>query len=203
MKTEVQKNWKRHLDVTLSIMLLIISLPLMLLISLAIKLEDGGPVIFRRRVMGRGGIQFDAFKFRTMVVNAEEILRQDAKLRQEFEKNYKLRQDPRVTRIGYWLRKTSLDEFPQLFNVLLGQMSLIGPRMISPPELTKYGERAGLLLSVKPGCSGPWVVSGRQNIPYEQRINLELDYIDGWSLGLDIKILLKTAVVILNMRGAY
>lgn len=194
---------KRCIDVIGSILLAVISLPLFVLISLAIKLEDGGPVIFRRRVMGKGGIQFDAFKFRTMVVNADEILRQDPDLRQEFEKNFKLRDDPRVTRIGRFLRKTSLDEFPQLLNVLLGQMSLIGPRMISPEELSKFGKQANQLLSTKPGCSGPWVVSGRQDIPYEQRIILELDYINNWSIWMDIRLLFKTAIALLSMRGAY
>ncbi len=198
-----QGYWKRFIDVIGSLLLLTLSLPLWLLVPLAIKWEDGGPVIYRRRVMGRDGTQFDAFKFRTMVVNADEVLARNPKLREEFEKNFKLRQDPRITRVGRLLRKTSLDEFPQLLNVLLGQMSLIGPRMISPQELSKFGGQAGKLLSVKPGCSGPWVVSGRQDIPYEQRVSLELHYINNWSLGLDVRLLVKTAAAMLSMRGAY
>ena len=203
MDISAQNCCKRTIDIIGSILLVTMSLPLWLIIPLAIKLEDGGPVIFRRGVMGRDGTRFDAFKFRTMVVNADEVLRQNPELRQEFEKNFKLQNDPRITRVGRVLRKTSLDEFPQLFNVLLGQMSLIGPRMISPQEMSKFGEQARKLLSVKPGCSGPWVVSGRQSIPYEQRVNLELNYIKNWSLGLDIKILVKTAIAMLSMRGAY
>jgi lipopolysaccharide/colanic/teichoic acid biosynthesis glycosyltransferase len=203
MERKSQKKLKRSMDVVGALLLMIISFPLGIIISLVIKLEDGGPVIFRRRVMGQGGIQFDAFKFRTMGVNADEILRQNRDLRQEFEKNFKLRDDPRVTRIGRLLRTTSLDEFPQLFNVLRGQMSLIGPRMISPEELGKFGKRASQLLSVQPGCSSPWVVSGRQDIPYEQRINLELDYINNWSIWIDIQLLFKTAIALLSMRGAY
>jgi lipopolysaccharide/colanic/teichoic acid biosynthesis glycosyltransferase len=193
---------KRWIDVVGSILLLTMSLPLWLIIPLAIKLEEGGPIIYRRMVVGKDGIQFDAFKFRTMVVNADEILARNPQLREEFEKNFKLHNDPRITRVGRLLRRTSLDEFPQLINVLLGQMSLIGPRMISPQELSKFGGQARKLLSVKPGCSGPWVVSGRQDIPYEQRVDLELNYIKNWSLGLDIRLLVKTAMAMFSMRGA-
>jgi len=193
---------KRWTDIIGSIILLWLFLPLGMLIAILIKIDDGGPVFYRRKVMGKGGSQFDAFKFRTMVVNAEEILLRNPQLREEFEKNYKLQSDPRITRVGQVLRKTSLDEFPQLFNVLLGQMSLIGPRMISPPELSKYGDEAEKLLSARPGCSGPWVVSGRQNIPYDQRVKIELDYVNNWSLGLDIRLIAKTVVAMLSMRGA-
>jgi lipopolysaccharide/colanic/teichoic acid biosynthesis glycosyltransferase len=203
MNKNVQNYFKRFTDLIGSALFLTLSLPLWIIIPIVIKIEDSGPVIYRRRVMGKSGIQFDAFKFRTMVVNADEILLQNPALRQEFEKNYKVRNDPRITRVGRLLRKTSIDEFPQLLNVLRGQMSLIGPRMISPAELDKYGENAQKLLLVKPGCSGPWVVSGRQNIPYEQRITIELDYINNWSLGLDLKLLFKTALAVLSMRGAY
>ena len=194
---------KRIIDVLGSLILIIVSFPLWIIIPIAIKSEDGGSIIYRRRVMGQDGNQFDAFKFRTMVVNADELLLQNLALRLEFEKNYKLRNDPRITRVGQFLRKTSIDEFPQLLNVILGQMSLIGPRMISPAELKKYGDQAEKLLSVKPGCSGPWVVSGRQDIPYEQRITIEMDYINNWSLELDLKLLFKTALAVLSMRGAY
>jgi lipopolysaccharide/colanic/teichoic acid biosynthesis glycosyltransferase len=197
------KFCKRIIDLIVSITFLALSAPLWIIVSMLIKLEDGGPVFFRRRVMGREGIQFDAFKFRTMIVDADNFFDQDHKLRQEFEKNFKLEKDPRVTRIGKILRKTSIDEFPQLINVILGQMSLIGPRIISPPEIIKYGDQVSKLLSVKPGCSGSWVVSGRQNIPYEQRVKIELTYIDNWSLGLDIKLLFMTVAVMFRKSGAY
>jgi lipopolysaccharide/colanic/teichoic acid biosynthesis glycosyltransferase len=203
MKEISQYSWKRWTDVIGSILLLAVALPLWLIIPLVIKLDDGGPVIYRRRVMGKDGRQFDAFKFRTMVVNADEVMARNPQLQQEFEKNSKLQNDPRITRVGRLLRKTSLDEFPQLINVLFGQMSLIGPRMISPQELSRFGGQAKQLLSVKPGCSGPWVVSGRQDIPYEQRVELELNYIKNWSLSLDIRLLAKTAMAMLSMRGAY
>lgn len=202
MLKKKQAAWKRVLDLYGSIVLLILSLPCWALIALAIKLDDGGPIIYRRRVMGKNGKQFDAFKFRTMVPNASAILNQNPALRQEFEKNYKLANDPRITRVGGFLRKTSLDELPQLLNVLYGQMSLVGPRMISPPELSKYGSHAAKLLSVAPGCAGPWVAAGRQEIPYEQRVRLDLQYLDNQSLWLDIKIFLKTIGGVLRMRGA-
>lgn len=202
-RSQVALALKRALDVVLSALALIILFPLFALLALLIKLDSPGPVIYRRRVVGLNGKGFDALKFRTMVVNADEILRQNPELLQEFHRNFKLRNDPRVTRIGWFLRKTTVDEFPQLLNVLSGQMSLVGPRMISPAELSKYGEHAQKLLSVKPGMAGPWVAAGRQEIPYEQRVQMDLDYIDDWSLWLDIKILIKTAIAVIAMRGAY
>jgi len=198
-----QRVGKRIMDLLAATLLILLSLPLWLIVALAIKLEDHGPIFYRRRVLGKGGIQFDAFKFRTMVVNADEVLRQNPELQREFEKNFKIKNDPRITRVGRLLRKTTIDEFPQLLNVLRGQMSLVGPRMISPAELSKYGKHAEKLLSVKPGMAGPWVAAGRQEIPYEQRVQMDLHYIDNWSLWLDIKILIKTAVNVILMRGAY
>ena len=198
-----QRIGKRIMDVVLAALLILLSLPLWLIAALAIRLEDYGPVFYRRRVLGKDGIQLDAFKFRTMTVNADEVLRHNPELRCEFEKNFKIENDPRITRVGWLLRKTTIDEFPQLLNVLRGQMSLVGPRMISPAELSKYGEHAQKLLSVKPGMAGPWVAAGRQKIPYEQRVDMDLDYIDHWSMWLDIKILIKTAIAVIAMRGAY
>ena len=202
-QNQVALAMKRALDIVVSALALIVLSPFLALVALLIKLDLPGPVIYRRRVVGLKGKEFDAFKFRTMVVNADEILRQAPELFQEFQKSFKLQNDPRVTRAGRFLRKTSIDEFPQLLNVLRGQMSLVGPRMISPPELSKYGEHAQKLLSVKPSVAGPWVAAGRQEIPYEQRVQMDLDYIDHWSLWLDVKILLKTAIAVITMRGAY
>jgi lipopolysaccharide/colanic/teichoic acid biosynthesis glycosyltransferase len=175
----------------------------MLLIAVLVKIDSPGPVIYRRRVLGLNGEKFDAFKFRTMVVNAEEILRQHPTLQTKYEENIKLKQDPRVTRLGHWLRRLSLDELPQLFNVLRREMSMVGPRMIAPEELYRYGEHATKRLATIPGITGLWQVSGRQDVSYEKRVELDLQYIDNWSLWLDLKILILTIPAVLRMTGAY
>ena len=193
---------KRSLDLTLATVLLIALSPLLALVVLAVKLQDGGPIIYRRRVVGSQG-EFDAYKFRSMQVDADGVLAQDLGLRMEFEKNYKLTADPRVTRVGAWLRKFSLDELPQLFNVLRGQMSLVGPRMISLPELEKYGEAKTLLLTAKPGLTGYWQVYGRQRVDYSERVRMDIFYIQNWSLTLDLKLLLLTPMRVLKGTGAY
>ena len=193
---------KRSLDLTLATVLLIALSPLLALVVLAVKLQDGGPIIYRRRVVGSQG-EFDAYKFRSMQVDADGVLARDLGLRMEFEKNYKLTADPRVTRVGAWLRKFSLDELPQLFNVLRGQMSLVGPRMISLPELEKYGEAKTLLLTAKPGLTGYWQVYGRQRVDYSERVRMDIFYIQNWSLTLDLKLLLLTPMRVLKGTGAY
>jgi len=193
---------KALLDVLVATVLLIALSPLLALVVLAVKLQDGGPIIYRRRVVGSQG-EFDAYKFRSMQVDADGVLAQDLGLRMEFEKNYKLTADPRVTRVGAWLRKFSLDELPQLFNVLRGQMSLVGPRMISLPELEKYGEAKMLLLTVKPGLTGYWQVYGRQRVDYAERVRMDIFYIQNWSLVLDLKLLLLTPMRVLKGTGAY
>lgn len=199
----IQLVLKRLSDVFIATVLLVVFSPLLIAMAILVRVSSPGPVLYCRRVVGFNGREFDAFKFRTMVANADEILRQNPELLSEFKKNFKLRKDPRVTRVGRFLRRTTIDEFPQLLNVLRGEMSLVGPRMISPAELSKYGAYAPKLLSVKPGMAGPWVAAGRQEIPYEQRVQMDLDYIDNWSLWLDIKILIKTAIAVIAMRGAY
>ena len=193
---------KRLIDMVGSLIIIIFALPLWLVIGLAVKLQDGGPIIFRRRVVGATG-EFDAFKFRSMRLDADAILREDPRLRAEFERNYKLVNDPRITKIGGFLRRKSLDELPQLFNVLRGEMSLVGPRMITLPELTKYGSSNNLLLTVKPGLTGYWQVEGRQTTTYEERVRMDVFYIDNWSLLLDLKILVKTPLIVLMGQGAY
>lgn len=177
--------------------------PLLLALALVTLVFTGRPVIYRRRVVGRSGVEFDAFKFRTMVNGAERVLEQDERLREAFTVNWKLFDDPRVTRTGRILRKYSLDELPQLFNVLRGEMSLIGPRMISPPELVRYGALAPKLLSVRPGLTGLWQVSGRQNVDYERRIELDMRYIDQCSASMDLTILVRTVPVVLGADGAF
>ena len=179
--------------------------PVLIAIAAAIAVTTGRPVVYRRRVIGYGGVEFDALKFRTMVVGAESVLERDENLRKAFAVNWKLFDDPRVTRTGRVLRKYSLDELPQLINVLRGEMSLIGPRMISPPELSRY-EGLGLgpkLVSVKPGLTGLWQVSGRQRVSYERRVELDMHYIDNCSLSMDLSILLRTLPVVLKAEGAF
>ena len=180
-----------------------VTAPLMLVAATLVKMTSQGPVLHRRLVLGRGGVPFHAFKFRTMVEDADHQLHQDEKLRQQFEVTFKLPSDPRVTRIGRLLRQSSLDELPQLFNVLRGEMSLVGPRMISPPELVRYGADAGRLLSVKPGITGLWQVSGRQMTSYDERVRLDMEYLGRRSLWLDLQILARTLPAVLRGRGAY
>lgn len=197
-----QRNIKRVIDIFGASAGLIFISPLLLLIAALVKLQDGGPVLYRRRVVGPGG-DFAAFKFRTMCVDADAILERSAELRRDFEQSYKLRQDPRVTPLGRWMRRFSLDELPQLFNVLAGQMSLVGPRMITAPELAKYGDYQDLLLTVKPGVTGYWQVHGRQEVSYEERVRMDLEYISTWKLANDLHILWLTPLRVLRGRGAY
>jgi len=177
--------------------------PVWLLIAVLVRLSSPGPIIHRRRVLGSDGAPFDAFKFRTMVADADRRLWQDPALRDEFVRQMKVRDDPRLTRLGRWLRRTSLDELPQLFNVLRGEMSLVGPRMIAPEEAEKYGAFLARRLAVRPGITGLWQVSGRQELSYERRIELDMQYLDNWSLWLDLVILVRTIPAVLSMRGAH
>jgi exopolysaccharide biosynthesis polyprenyl glycosylphosphotransferase len=194
---------KFMLDYSLTLPGLILISPLLFLIALAVRLDSPGPVVYRRRVMGVNGRQFDAFKFRTMHVNGDEILEKHPELKKELEENHKLTEDPRITRIGSFLRKTSLDELPQLFNVLMRDMSLVGPRMISPAEICKYDKWDMNLLTVQPGITGLWQVSGRSDVTYEERVKLDMQYIRNWSIWLDIQLLLATIPAVLKGRGAY
>jgi len=193
---------KRALDFFGAAILLLLLSPLFAVLGVLVALEDGWPVFYRRRVVGKNG-DFDAYKFRSMRKDADAILAADPALKEEFERNFKLEHDARVTRVGNVLRKLSLDELPQLFNVLKGQMSLVGPRMISPAELGKYGEHKRLLMSVKPGLTGYWQVNGRQAVNYEERVKMDVHYINNWSLGMDLKILLQTPYAVLKREGAY
>jgi exopolysaccharide biosynthesis polyprenyl glycosylphosphotransferase len=194
---------KRVLDLLISSLVLLLSWPLMIIIALAIKFTAPGPVFYRRRVVGVGGKLFDALKFRTMYTDADERLAQDPELRGQFETNYKLKNDPRVTPIGRLLRRTSLDELPQLFNVLRGQMSLVGPRMITSEERARYGKWRMNLSTVKPGITGMWQVSGRSDVSYEERVKLDMQYIRNYSLWLDLHLLWRTFPVVVKGHGAY
>ncbi|MCC6606293.1 MAG: sugar transferase [Anaerolineae bacterium] len=200
---QANRRLKALLDFAIVLPTLLLIWPLFAILALAVKLDSPGPVIHRRRVLGRDGRIFEAFKFRTMYVNGDEILARHPKLKAELQQNYKLKCDPRITRVGSFLRKFSLDELPQLFNVLAQDMSVIGPRIIAPDEITKYGQWGQTLLTVMPGLTGLWQVSGRSNTSYDERVNLDMQYIDNWSIFMDIKILLKTIPAVMKGDGAY
>ncbi|MFZ1401311.1 MAG: sugar transferase [Candidatus Promineifilaceae bacterium] len=197
------RTLKLALDYALALPGLFLIAPLFIFLAILVKLDSPGPVFHRRRVLGQNGRVFYAFKFRTMYVNGDEILARHPKLRQELNKNYKLKCDPRVTRVGSFLRKFSLDELPQLLNVLARDMSLIGPRIIAPDEISKYGQYGSTLMTVMPGLTGLWQVSGRSDTTYDQRVALDMQYITEWSVWLDIKILLRTIPAVLKGDGAY
>jgi exopolysaccharide biosynthesis polyprenyl glycosylphosphotransferase len=194
---------KTLIDYLLTVIILFFIWPILILIGVIIKIDSPGPVIHRRRVMGTNGVQFDAFKFRTMYTNGDEILEAYPDLQKQLEHEYKLKDDPRVTRTGKFIRKYSLDELPQFFNVLLNQMSLVGPRMISPPEMDEYGQWGINLLTVKPGISGQWQISGRSDISYQERVNMDMYYIRNWTIWTDIYILLATIPAVIRKKGAY
>jgi lipopolysaccharide/colanic/teichoic acid biosynthesis glycosyltransferase len=186
----------------------IILLPFLLFIAFLVKITSPGPVLFRQIRPGKNGNYFCFYKFRSMVINAEDrlkvLLESDPKIKDEWEKNRKLQDDPRLTVIGRFLRKTSIDEFPQLINILKGEMSLVGPRpVIDDSEVKKYGEDFLNTFSIRPGLTGLWQVSGRSNTNYEERIAYDTYYIRSWSIWLDLWILLKTFGVVIQGKGAY
>ena len=193
---------KRLVDLIGAAILILLLAPVMVFCALLIILQDGGPAFYRRRVIGPNG-EFDAFKLRTMCRYADTILERDPELKLEFLANSKIKNDPRITRIGAALRKLSLDELPQLWNVLRGEMSLVGPRMITPEDLTRYGDAAWIFRATKPGLTGFWQVQGRQEIPFEQRVQMDVFYVENWSLRLDCEILLRTPLVVVRGVGAY
>lgn len=185
----------------------ILVLPLILLIVLCIRLDSPGPIFYGQWRIGQNGRPFKAWKFRSMVQNADKILDeyldQHPELRELWEQEHKLRNDPRVTRVGRFLRRTSLDELPQLWNVLRGEMSLVGPRPIVEEEIWRYGEKFTLFTKVTPGLTGLWQVSGRNNITYDERVSLDAYYVRNWSVWLDIYILIRTVWVVISGEGAY
>jgi undecaprenyl-phosphate galactose phosphotransferase len=198
---------KRAFDIFAGTAVLLLLLPVMLSIAIAVKLESKGPVIFAHRRMGRDGREFDCYKFRTMVINAQEVLdkllEDNKELYSEWERDFKLKDDPRITRVGKFLRKTSLDELPQIFDVLKGEMSLVGPRPIIKEEIEKYGEYIDYFYQVCPGITGLWQISGRNEIEYCERVQIDTWYVRNWSLWLDITLLMRTVKAVLTRRGAY
>ncbi len=196
---------KRAIDLTLTSIGLIVAAPLMGAIAVCIKLDSRGPVFFKQRRVGLAGHEFIMWKFRSMRIGSEERHEEFVDRNQYPNRNlFKLKDDPRITRVGRWLRRFSLDELPQLINILLGDMSLVGPRPPLPKEVLCYESHHFVRLTVVPGLSGPWQVSGRNLISdFEKVVRIEREYIEDWTLGLDAKILAKTAVVVLSGKGAY
>ena len=187
---------KRMMDVTIAATALVVLSPILIMVAALVRLRMGGGILYSQPRVGRDGLLFDCYKFRTMVPGGEALLQAyfidnpDAKA--EWDESQKLKNDPRVTRIGRWLRKSSLDELPQLFNVLIGDMSCVGPRPVVEEELKRYGAHAADYTSVRPGLTGIWQISGRNRLSYPERVKLDVDYIRQWSLKRDIAILIMT-----------
>ena len=198
---------KKGFDYLVSALLIVVVSPVILLVAVVIKITSKGPVLYCQKRVGKYGKEFNMYKFRTMVINAEAILQdkinKNADFRAEWEKYQSVARDPRITKIGKILRRTSLDELPQIFNVLKGEMSLVGPRPIVQEEVPRYGKHIKKYYSVKPGITGLWQVSGRSDISYSERVALDVEYVVNRNLLKDIQILIKTFDVVFRKKGAY
>ncbi|EME3582342.1 sugar transferase [Enterococcus faecium] len=194
---------KRGIDLVFSTVGLIVLFPLFLIVGFLIKIDSPGPIFFKQMRVGKNGSTFKIYKFRTMCFDAEEKLKSLKDKNEMSGKQFKIKNDPRITNIGIFLRKTSIDELPQLVNVLKGEMSLIGPRPALLEEVKEYSEYEKKRLSVLPGCSGLWQVSGRNNLTFDQMVELDLIYINNINFSNDLKIILKTLKVMLTNEGAY
>ena len=194
---------KRLIDIIGSLIGIILLSPLYIIIAILIKFDSPGKVVFGHTRKGKGGKDIKVYKFRTMYSNASEIFESfTPEQKEEYYKNFKLDNDPRVTKLGGFLRKTSLDELPQLFNILKGDMTIIGPRPIVEKEVEKYGDKAEKLFSVVPGLGGYWQANGRSDTTYEERVEMDMYYIDNRSILLDIKIMFKTVISVIKKEGA-
>ncbi|MBX7483651.1 sugar transferase [Qipengyuania sp. 6D47A] len=198
---------KRPFDLFFAIFMIVATLPVMIMIALAIKIVAPGPVLFRQQRIGQDGLPFTCLKFRTMVVDAKErlahLLENDPAAREEWEQDQKLRNDPRITRVGAMLRSSSLDELPQLFNILSGHMSVVGPRPIVADEVGRYGIDIRHYYAVRPGLTGLWQTSGRNDTSYEERVRLDVEYVRNVSFARDLSICLKTVPAMVLSRGCY
>jgi lipopolysaccharide/colanic/teichoic acid biosynthesis glycosyltransferase len=197
---------KRALDLVLVLGLAPVTVPLGLLTAVLVKVTSRGPVLFGHERVGLGGERFTMYKFRTMHRDAERLLQQDPGLWNDYVTNgYKVPAalDRRITPLGRFLRRSSLDELPQIINVLTGQMSLVGPRPVVPEEVENYGDQRPIYLSVRPGITGAWQVNGRSTVDYPDRVHIDTEYVHSWSVWLDVKILVKTPIVVLSTRGAF
>ena len=199
--------FKRIFDITATVIGGILILPVALIVAILIYLDSPGPIVFGHKRVGQGGKEFPCYKFRSMVPNAQEALeiylKENPEAREEWERDFKLKDDPRVTKIGKFLRKTSLDELPQLWNVLIGDMSLVGPRPIVRAEVEKYGEYINDFYLVPPGITGVWQASGRSDTTYEERVLMDSWYVHNWSIWIDIVYLVKTVFAVIKSKGAY
>ena len=199
--------FKRIFDIIATVIGGILILPVVAIVAILIYLDSPGPIVFGHKRVGQGGKEFPCYKFRSMVPNAQEALeiylKENPEAREEWERDFKLKDDPRVTKIGKFLRKTSLDELPQLWNVLIGDMSLVGPRPIVRAEVEKYGEYINDFYLVPPGITGVWQVSGRSDTTYEERVLMDSWYVHNWSVWIDIVYLVKTVLAVLKAKGAY
>lgn len=194
---------KRIMDVVLALIGVILLLPVFAIIALAIKIESKGPIFFKHTRIGKHGKIIKIYKFRSMVNNAEELIKNfTPEQMKEYKENYKLSNDPRITKVGKILRRASLDELPQLINIIKGDLSIIGPRPVVEEELKKYGDNAGKFLSITPGLTGYWAANGRSCTSYQQRMEMELFYVENVSLKLDLQIFFKTFEAVINRRGA-
>lgn len=203
----VNRMAKRVFDIVVTVLGGIVALPIIVGIAVLIYIDSPGPIIFPHRRVGQNGKEFLCYKFRTMVLNAQEVLqeylKQNPEAEREWEQDFKLKDDPRITKIGHFLRRTSLDELPQLWNVLVGEMSLVGPRPIVQAEIEKYGEYINDFYLVPPGITGVWQVSGRSDTTYEERVHMDSWYVHNWSVWIDIVYLVKTVAVVIKSKGAY
>ncbi|WP_282432962.1 sugar transferase [Desulfosporosinus sp. Sb-LF] len=201
----VSKRLKRVMDVILAAVGIILISWLLVLVWIMVKLSSVGPVIFTQERLGLDGKKVRIYKFRTMVVDSDKqlaALLENEEINKDYHDNYKIDNDPRITLLGKYLRKLSLDELPQLFNILKGDLSFVGPRPIVPAEIARYGTHGKMILRVKPGLTGLWQVSGRNDVSYEDRIQMDLFYIHNWSLAFDLKIIFRTVPVVLLGKGA-
>ena len=196
---------KRFVDLTICILSFIVTLPIFFVLAALIYLDSPGPVIYIQKRIGKDKKTFNLYKFRTMVTNADvklvELLKNDSSIRKEYQKYHKIHNDPRITRIGRFLRKTSLDEFPQIWNVVRGEMSLVGPRAYLPNELEEMGDFTNLIVRVTPGITGWWQVMGRHDVTFRQRLIMDKYYIINFSLWMDFFIMVKTVWIIISGQG--
>lgn len=202
-KKKVYMTVKRTTDVTLSSLALIVLMPLILCIGLIIKLDSKGSVFYKQKRIGKNGKYFMIYKFRTMVSDASNLKKYFSEEQmKEYRENYKVKDDPRITKIGKILRKTSLDELPQLINIIKGDLAIIGPRPVVDNEIDKYGIYKDKFLSVTPGLTGNWAANGRSCTSYDERMKLELEYVDNISLKMDMQVFFKTIITVLKKEGA-
>ena len=199
-------SYKRLIDFTLALLALVSVVPIFVVVAVAIKLCDGGPIFFKHQRVGLGGKMFPCLKFRTMRMRSDiyliRYLESDPQAAEEWKSKQKLSHDPRVTAIGGSLRRSSIDELPQLINVLRGEMSLVGPRPVTTDEMARYGRDAAFYLSARPGLTGVWQISGRNDVSYAERVRMDAEYCRTWTLLGDVSIMLRTVPVLFSQRGS-